>query len=177
MKRIAWEASRLLEGSGWWLAPIVALLFVAGYYVLAIFPALEQRTTALNRHAMLESHSARKPAMIEMKTAADGIVFASLPSHRTLPQWLATMFATAKQLDVVLDVGDYRYIRSREEPYGRYQIELPVYADYATVRRFTARLMNDMPFAVLDDIRLTRDDVDSDIVEAHLRLTLFLSER
>jgi hypothetical protein len=37
--------------------------------------------------------------------------------------------------------------------------------------------MNDMPFAVLEDIRLTRDDVDSDIVEAHFRLTLFLSER
>lgn len=177
MKRVAWEASRLLESSGWWLAPIVALLFVVGYYVLAISPALEQRTIALNRHAMLESHAARNPATIEKKTAADGIVFASLPSHRTLPQWLATMFTTAKELDVVLDVGDYRYIRNREEPYGRYQIELPVYADYATVRRFTARLMNDMPFAVLDDIRLTRDEVDSDIVEAHLRLTLFLSER
>lgn len=176
MKRIAWEASRLLESSGWWLAPIAALLFVVAFYAFAISPALEQRVMALNRHAALESQ-ARKPAMIEKKAAMDGIVFASLPSHRTLPQWLATMFTTAKELDVVLDVGDYRYIRSREEPYGRYQIELPVYADYATVRRFTARLMNDMPFAVLDDIRLTRDEVDSDIVEAHLRLTLFLSER
>lgn len=177
MKRIAWEATRLLEASGWWLAPVTALLFVVAYYVLVISPALEQRAMAINRYATLESHSARKPAMIEKKTAADGIVFASLPSHRTLPQWLAAMFTTAKELDVVLDVGDYRYIRNREEPYGRYQIELPVYADYATVRRFTARLMNDMPFAVLEDIRLTRDGVDSDIVEAHLRLTLFLSER
>ena len=176
MKRIAWEATRLLEAPGWWLAPIAALLFVAAYYALAISPALEQRSMALNRHAML-AHAARKPAAIAKKPAADGIVFASLPSHRTLPQWLAAMFTTARELDVVLDVGDYRYIRNRDEPYGRYRIELPVYADYATVRRFTARLMNDMPFAVLEDIRLTRDDVDSDIVEAHLRLTLFLSER
>ena len=176
MKRVAWEATRLLEVSGWWLAPIGALLFVAAYYALAISPALEQHTMALNRHAAL-THSARKPAMIEKKAAAGGIVFASLPSHRTLPQWLAAMFTTAKELDVVLDVGDYRYIRNRNEPYGRYRIELPVYADYATVRRFAARLMNDMPFAVLEDIRLTRDDVDSDIVEAHFRLTLFLSER
>ena len=176
MKRIAWEATRLLEAPGWWLAPIAALLFVAAYYALAIHPALEQRTIALNRHDVL-ANAARKPAVIEKKTVTDGIVFASLPSHRTLPRWLAMMFTTAKELDVVLDVGDYRYIRNRDEPYGRYRIELPVYADYATVRRFTARLMNDMPFAVLEDIRLTRDDVNSDIVEAHLRLTLFLSER
>jgi len=176
MKRIVWEATRLLEAPGWWLAPIAALLFVAAYYALAISPALEQRSMALNRHAAL-AHAARKPAMIEKKAVTGGIVLASLPSHRTLPQWLAGMFTTAKELDVVLDVGDYRYIRNRGEPYGRYRIELPVYADYATVRRFTARLMNDMPFAVLEDIRLTRDDVDSDIVEAHLRITLFLSER
>lgn len=177
MKRAMWEATRLLEASGWWLAPIAALVFGAAYYALAISPALDQQTLARQRHARLESQAARKPAMIEKKTAAGGIVFASLPSHRTLPQWLAAMFTTARELDVVLDMGDYRYIRNRDDAYGRYQIELPVYADYATVRRFTARLMNDMPFAVLEDIRLTRDDVDSDIVEAHLRLTLFLSER
>jgi hypothetical protein len=177
MKRLAWEASRLLEAGGWWLAPIVALLFAAAGYALAIAPALEQRAMAFNRHAMLEVQAARKPAMSEHKAVADGIELAALPSHRTLPKWLAAIFTTAKDLDVVLDVGDYRYIHNRGEPYGRYQVELPVYADYATVRRFTARLMNDMPFAVLEDIRLTRDEVDSDIVEAHLRLTLFLAER
>jgi len=176
MKRLVWEAGRLLEARGWWVAPVVALLFAATGYMLKIAPALELRTIAANRYAMLEAQTTRTPMVVHQNTAID-LAFTELPSHRTLPKWLAAMFTRAKELGVVLDVGDYRYIRNREEPYGRYEVELPMYADYATVRRFTARLMNDMPFAALEDLRMARDEVDSDIVEAHLRLTLFLAER
>lgn len=178
MKRFAWEAMRLLERPGWRLMSMVAVLFAVSYYGIAVVPALEKQAAAIRQHAKLESHAFRHPeadAVSSGKNATASLVSA-LPSYRTLPRWLAEMFAIARNLDVVLDMGDYRYTRNRDEPFGRYQIELPIYADYATVRSFTARLMNDMPFAVLDDISLTREGGDSEIVEAHLRLTLFLAE-
>lgn len=177
MSRISWEVARLLEWRGWWLAALAGLIFSLAYHVLAIVPAMKQHTEATARHASMLAKAAAPDPALRVAANSQAPVYAALPSFRTLPQWLSLIFSTAKELDVLLDMGDYRYVRNGNEPYGRYQIDLPVYADYPTVRRFSARLMNRMPFAVLDDLSMVREDAASDVVEARLRLTLYLSEQ
>lgn len=180
MKRLSWALARWLEVRGRWQLPVfVAFVFMAVFYFSAIIPAQHQLARAQRHHADL---SVRKTLYLTAAHAAEATadipaIIQSLPSYRTVPQALSRIFSLAKDLDVALDIGDYRYHRNRGEMFGRYQIELPLVTDYPTLRVLIARLMNDMPFAAIDDISLVREDVESDVVEARLRITLFLSER
>jgi hypothetical protein len=176
MKRLLWELRILQARSGWWPLPVVAGLFSAVFYLLMILPAQSDFERASQHHVALVARQAATPAQAKMADA-ESAMLQSLPSYRTLPQSLSAIFATAREMDVILDMGDYRYIRNHGESFGRYQVELPVIADYPTLRALVVRLMNQMPYASLDDISLMREAADTEVVEARLRLTLFLVEK
>lgn len=176
MKRFLWQLRMLSEWTGWWMVAAAAGALAAAFWGLMVLPAQHKLELSRLHYAELASRQYQRPA------AADGsaqvpAVLRSLPSYRSLPQALSTIFATAREMDVILDIGDYRYIHNQGEAFGRYQIEVPVIADYPTVRALVARLMNDMPYAALDDFSLMRESIDSDGVEARIKLTLFLAER
>jgi hypothetical protein len=166
----------LPERPGWWLLTLAASLFAAFFSLMGVLGA--QRNLELARQHYAE-HAARQhetPVQADAGSVATAML-KSLPSHRTLPQSLSAIFAMAREMDVILDMGDYRYIRNHGEAFGRYQVELPVISDYPTVRALVARLMNDMPYVALDDISFTREAADSEVVEARIRLTIFLAEQ
>lgn len=180
MKALSWELARWLEVRGRWQLPaLIAFVALAAFYFAAIIPAQQQFTRLQRDYSDLSSRKSAALASMDAAKAKAEIpaVIQSLPSYRTVPQLLSTIFSLAKELDVVLEIGDYRYHRNRGEMFGRYQIELPLVTDYPTLRVLVARMMNEMPYAAIEDISLVREDVESDVLEARLRITLFLSER
>jgi hypothetical protein len=174
MKALMWRLRILFARPGWWMATLLAALFAMVFTLAAVKPAQQVLVTAQARYKA--AGISEKPA-VTPEAAPPPSLQAALPSYRQLPQILSTIFATARDMEVMLDMGDYHYSHNRNENYGSYQIELPMIAEYATIRALVARLMNAMPYAALDDISLTREAVDSEIVEARIRLTLYLTEQ
>jgi len=51
---------------------------------------------------------------------------------------------------------------------------LPVQGSYAQIRGFVSAVLEQVPAAVLEEVSLKRDSVESARVEARIRLTLYL---
>lgn len=176
MKRILWQLRMLSEWTGWWVLAVIAAFLAAVFWFFMVIPAQQNLELSRSHYAELASRQYEKPVAADASPQVSAVL-RSLPSYRGLPQSLSSVFATAREMDVILDIGDYRYVHNHGEAFGRYQIELPVIADYPTIRALVAKLMNDMPYAALDDLSLMREDIDSDLVDARIRLTLFLAEQ
>lgn len=180
MSALQWKCMRWLENGERWPALLgLLVLFYAVLFGVAVLPAQHTLAHVRGDHDQLsrtiqQRQSTRATALSD--TAQTSIV-QQLPSYRSVPETLSRLFAHAKALDVVLDIGDYRYQRNKNELFGRYQIDLPVVTDYQTLRVFIARLANELPYTAIDDIQIVREDVGSDVVEARLRIVLFLKEQ
>jgi hypothetical protein len=75
---------------------------------------------------------------------------------------------------VALDSGEYRLSRTAGERLARYEITLPLKGSYAQIRGFVADVLAAVPAAVLDEVNLRREGVDSARLDARVRLTLYV---
>jgi Tfp pilus assembly protein PilO len=100
--------------------------------------------------------------------------YAYFPKGESSPEWLGRIHAVAEAKGLRLDAGEYRLERRTDLRLARYQITLPVQGSYAQIRSFVGEVLQAVPAAVLDDITLKRESVDSPQVEARIRLTLYL---
>jgi hypothetical protein len=82
----------------------------------------------------------------------------------------------AREQDLALDTGEYAMTRDPELRMLRYQVQLPLKGAYPKVRRFLARVLEEMPGVALDEISMRRETVGSAVVETRVKLTLYLSE-
>jgi hypothetical protein len=89
-------------------------------------------------------------------------------------QYLKQIFALAAQQRIELKQGEYELIPDAQRQYRRYQVTLPVQADYSSVRRLTQAILLALPFASLDELQFRRGSVSTKIIEAKIRLTLYL---
>ena len=174
MKQVIWEGRRLLSHS--WFA-IVALglgaLLAASITGLLLVPA-ERRLAAINQEFSARQEEMRRQPQTNQKEATLADVYARFPSQKDVPKWLSQIFTAARDMNVDLEIGQYNYEKERGTLLSRYQIELPVNAPYPTVRALIARLMNEMPFAALDDLAMTKELPEDEAVEATMRLSIFV---
>ena len=101
--------------------------------------------------------------------------YATLGEQRDVEQQLRTLFALAAKTGLVLSQGDYKAGYDQAGRVGTYEIVLPVKGSYQSVWRFSALVLDAMPFAALDEINFRRDAIGDAAPQARLRLTLFLN--
>lgn len=89
--------------------------------------------------------------------------------------WLEKLYAAAASQNLQLLQAEYSLKQDPESKLMRYQISLPVHGSYPQIRRFVAQILTDVPIASLDDISFKRESVTEAVLEAHIKLTLFLS--
>lgn len=178
MEKLVWEIRRTLPRPATAMGAVgVAFVFAVIFFLVAVLPAQKERDRARRLYQQEErDQELEMRRQAASQAAGDRLALPIMPSGRTLPQWLSRMFAIARELNVVLDIGEYRYSHGKDEPFGRYQIEVPMNADYPTLRVFLAKVMNEMPFIALDDLSISRGEVSGAVVEARVKMTLFLSE-
>lgn len=178
MEKLLWEIRQNLSiRSTALFATVMALLFAVVFTLLSVLPAQKSLSSAQQLYRLeAEAHALALQQKAASKAGAEVFVLPVMPSSQTLPQWLSRMFAIAREEEVVLDIGEYRYSHGKDEPFGRYQIEIPMTADYPTLRVFLARVMNEMPFVSLDDLSISRGMVSDEAVDARIKMTIFLTE-
>jgi hypothetical protein len=100
--------------------------------------------------------------------------YAFFPPPDSTPDWLGRIHSIAQAKGVQLASGEYRLERAASPRLRRYQMTLPVQGTYAQIRGFVGAVLEQVPAAVLEEVSLKRENVETQRVEARVRLTIYL---
>lgn len=166
------------------------LLTVIGLAILACLAAL-----AWTLHAAVradQEHDALKAAAARTASPASKVPAPALPAapppdtldafyaalgpRSYAEQQVKTLFALAAKNGLSLSQGEYKSAYDRNARFYTYQVNLPVKGSYGAIWQFALGALRAIPFASLDDIGFRRDSIGDPVVEARLRLTLYLKD-
>ena len=160
---------------GWPAVLGIALIIAA--LVLQIWGVNAARAQAdklVIEQAAQRQRLAMRPIVVDSKSALASSFYANLPAAPSALKAVEGIHRAAATHQVRLATGEYRLARDSSPQLQRYQVTLPARATYPQVRSWIAELMNEVPYAALDELSFRRDDASSDAVEVRLRMTLFL---
>jgi hypothetical protein len=86
---------------------------------------------------------------------------------------LAKLHAIAKSVGVEMRTAEYR-MRSTGTRLTRYELALPLAGSYSQVRAFLANALQEIPTLSLDQLSLRRERANDGLVQADVRLSLYL---
>ena len=175
--RLLWLAKRMARrlGAGA-LAGTAALALAA----LALWhgAALEQHKLTLARQLERAARAAAQPVAQPPSDAGAVAAFhAYLPAHDMIPDQLKELVNVAQANGVTLAKADYK---AQAEPRGgftRYQITLPIKADYAKVQAFILAALQALPTLTLDSVAFRREQIEAGEVEARVQFQLLVRQR
>ena len=99
------------------------------------------------------------------------------PQDKDLLQWMEKIFDTAQSQGIGLEQGEYKVTRNDEGGLVRFQMTFPVKGDYPRIRKYLTSLMADIPTLSLQQVQFKRQKVGDAMVEANIKLVLFLLEQ
>lgn len=159
-----------------WLAVAGLLLLIAavGTQLVAVDGLRAQAAELRMGQLALRQRLAQQPVAQETAGGRLAAFEASLPGAPGALAAIDTIHRSAAAHGVALSAGEYRLAQEAKAPWQRYQITLPARASYPKLREWLGDVMNAVPAAALDEISLRRDDAGSALVDARVRMTLFL---
>jgi hypothetical protein len=179
--RLAVRANPVLVAGGLaWLACAAALAWSLHTLIL-----LDDERDALKAAARSASVPSPVPAVAVAPVvpaapaqSADELdaFYAALGPRRYAEQQVRTLFALAAKNGLSLSQGEYKTGYDRNARVSTYQVNLPVKGSYGAIWRFALGALRAIPFASLDDISFRREAIGEPVVEARLRLTLYLKD-
>jgi hypothetical protein len=178
--RLAWSARQWVSRLGWpGLAGLAMLALALVFCASMVLPHRAERDAALEnslqlrasvRRALLHPEAQKPGRAQQLRT-----FYSLFPAADTLPDWLGRIYAAANRRGLPLELGQYKASRDPGARLMRYQLIFPVKGGYAAVRGFIGEVLREVPTAALDDLELKRDSIGSDVIEARLRMTLFIT--
>jgi Tfp pilus assembly protein PilO len=168
----------LYDNLGWPGVAGILLILLAGAMTLSLVqPQTAQLAELKQANQSLKTRIARAAREgIPASGSQDDLTrFYGFFNGSAPTQWLDKLYTAAAAQDLVLTQGEYRMMADRTGKLARYQISLPVKGSYVQIRRFVAQVLNDVPVAALEEISFKRENIGAAQLEAHIKLTLFLS--
>ncbi len=179
LRRVVWTLSRQGARLGWaggagalLIVFAVVFHFTASSKILNEINELQNEAARLQtRHRMaLTQPVAVKPGVTQQLTT----FYEFFPPQSALPDRLDKVYAAARKRGVVLERGEYKVVQEQGWRLLRYQITLPVKGSYEQIRGFAADVLAAVPASAIDEISLKRDGIGATVIEAQIKLTLFL---
>lgn len=100
--------------------------------------------------------------------------YGALGEQRHAEQHVKVLFDLAAKAGLSLNQGEYKFVYDKASRVTAYQVILPVKGGYNAIWQFALEALRAMPFAALDDIGFRRETVNDTMVEARVRMTLYL---
>ena len=133
----------------------------------------QQIAKAREQHAA-SADDAKGPATPADKLAA---FYGFFPRPGDLPDLMGKVFAAAKGQALQLEHGEYRVLTDNAGGLTQFQITLPVRGTYPQIRRFVDGAMAEVPTLSLDSIQFDRQKVGDPIVDANVKLAVYLGKK
>ena len=158
------------------IAGIGLLLFAAVVFFSSVGP-MRAELAAMQRSvsAQYERAGSQIPRPSRPEPLSDFYEF--FPPAETSAGWLATVYAIAAREHLDLPKGEYRLTSSPGNSIATYEAVFALRGNYPQLRAFMAGLLQEVPIAALDDVRLERQRTADSTVDARIRLTFFLRMR
>lgn len=175
-KLLAWHARRLLEQLGLpGVAGVALLAFCAMFYFSAAVPVGKEVRSLEAETAQADVRRASVPVRQQPDRQLEAF-YESFPKVVSAPDALARLHEAAVMQGVTLEQGEYHLVRSGTDKLARYEMTLPIKADYMHLRKFLAQTLVDMPYVALDGVEFQRQKISDTTLEARVKMTLFLVE-
>jgi hypothetical protein len=176
--RIGWEARRLARRLGWGglLGAAMALLIGATLWQAQ---HLAQRQSQLQAQLRQAQTAAGKPVVAPLDSTAEqgrqlAAFYKYLPRHDMIPDQLKQLLAVAEKNGITLAKADYKAQPEENADFLRYQIALPIKADYAHVQAFMLGALGALPTLTLESVTFKRGTADGAEVEARVQFVLLV---
>ena len=169
-RRLGWPG---VVGLGVWVA-------AAAFHLSAVVPAQQRLDEARLDAASLQERIARASRQMTTaeRPAAEQLAafYRAFPDERSSPDWIGKIAATAQGCGLSLDQGEYKPSRETVGKLTRLQLTLPVRGEYRQIRRFLASAGATIPIASLEQVQFERQKVGDPLVDATIRLVLYLEQ-
>lgn len=177
-----WIMRRGPELLGWpGVAGAGLLAACAAFYVSAILPAQEKLAATRIDVLALQDQAKRENQVqtAERRAPGEELVrfYQSFPQDKDLPLWLEKIFSAAQIRKIELDRGEYKVTSDKEGGLVRFQMTFPVKGEYPRIRKYLSSLMADIPTLSLQQVQFKREKVGDTMVEANIRMVLYLLEQ
>jgi hypothetical protein len=159
-----------------WPGLLGALLLLLAGAAAALWPTLrlatdEARLALEQRRLGLQRPSAPP---VEPRTAQQDLenLVGSFPPFSQNAADVKAVFAGAERAHVTLLKGDYAVKADAGSPFLTYTATFPVHESYAALKLFAAEVLQELPHAALDEMRMVRPDATGQVLDATVRFTL-----
>ncbi len=162
------QGARALGVAG--LAGGVLLLLALGLLVFQVWP-LQQQVIA-QQQEIEQLRVAAQTRTADVPVVTDPLV--ALPSNHTAAPALGQLETLARAQGFELIRGQYSVVPIGGAALSRWQLILPIEADYPALRAFAATALEQMPNLTLDEIKFERERIEDTNLQAELRFSLFV---
>lgn len=168
MQQLKWLSIRMSDRLGW---SGLLVLFLAA--CMALFVVLVR--WPLQREIALQTALPSMPvAQAPTPESSAKRFLDQLPRYTDLQRQLKIIFDTAEAYGLELNEVSYRKVRRQGEPVEQYLVDFDVQAPYPETRAFLQDVMVAIPSLSLEQLSVTRENIQQSEVSAHMRLSLFL---
>ncbi|HEY3300997.1 MAG TPA: type 4a pilus biogenesis protein PilO [Methylophilaceae bacterium] len=169
-----------LKWMPWQQSSTIALLCIILIFTVAMvvptFSHLAQLRQDIQRLSItIPKHQGRWTP--ESPEASLSAFYQFLPTKNSINQTLYTLYQEATTYGIATERVEYRLVTHPSSTFLRYEITMPIKGDYQKIRLFINQLLNTFPTLALSEFSLKRNDAQSQEVEAHVKLTLFLRNK
>jgi len=172
-------AKNFLRRAGW--TGILGLVILLGsliFYATTVLPMQKQHAMLKLEQLQLRRDIAQNQHR-ESKLAPTGemqlkVFYGQLPSLNRSDAYLAKIYAAAERQHIMLEIGEYKLAGAEIGNIQRYQITLPLKGSHVQIRHFLSEILTEVPAMSLDDISFKRETINLTVVNAVIKLTLFL---
>lgn len=176
--RLAWEAQRLWRTLGWPCAIGAACLALAAFAMRQgeALGARQQQLTAQLAAAARQSALPQAPITLDADADSLAAFHAYLPAHDSIPEQLKTLLEVAQKSGVTLAKADYKPQEDGNTAFLRYQITLPVKAEYAQLQTFIVDALQALPTLTLDSVLFKREQIEAGEIDARIQFILLVKK-
>ncbi|WP_137719075.1 hypothetical protein [Methylobacillus flagellatus] len=172
MNALYWQLRHQLRQGGW-------LLLAGLLSALAALYVQHWQNQPLQQHIHLLQQQAAQPAPppISVNTISSSAAFVnSLPAPGQLSTQLRTLHTLAEQHELPMGRVDYKRTSISGTGVQQYQVSYLLTAEYPQLRLYLADLLHTLPNAALLGLELERFNEQASMVDASIRLGLYLRE-
>jgi hypothetical protein len=163
------------------IVAIGLLTACAGFYASVLQPLdrsvdeLSERVNAIAGE--VERAAGGKPGGVATARQQMGEFYRLFPRQTQLTDTLAKVFAAAAAQGISLQQGEYRIAEETDGHLRRFQVMLPIKADYPRIRRFLASIAAEVPTAALEHVQFERQKIAEPQVKATIKLAIYMERK
>lgn len=182
-----WVTAQSKRLGVWGMIALIMLIVCAFIYwvkVPAIQADIQQAKQAQAERDKAQADKVMQQSLNPEKQAAKDAAsfYQRFPTIKGIPQVMAALHRLAKQHRITLEVGDYRYQKSkvRRGEHGnvltQYKMVFPVEGRYTDIRTFIEAALANKPELALQDLQVVREDRHTSVVMARIVFAVFVKD-